>query len=194
MLGAHKRRAIWYDGSNPMANRNQYKERYRMKLFIHDLGEEAAAALNLPEENAAVVAAGGKFAHCKGCFFCWLKTPGRCVIKDGLMHMGALMGASSEVTIISENTYGGYSEAVKRALDRSISTSLPFFTYRGGRLHHRRRYKNRFHLRVILYGGITEGERAAARAMVKANGANMGSRGETLLFAESIRSIGGLLS
>ena len=164
-----------------------------MKLMIHDLNDEAFLALNISVEEFVVIQANDKTAPCKGCFGCWLKTPGVCVMKDKLQHIGALMGQNDEMIIISENCYGGYSEPVKRVLDRSISTSLPFFTFRGGKIHHRNRYKNKFGLKVILYGGITETERELAERMVQVNRHNMGSSDAALLISDTPDGIGRLL-
>lgn len=164
-----------------------------MKLLIHDLPNEVFSALNIPMDDIAIIAANGKFAHCQGCFGCWLKTPGHCFIKDEIQHIGALFGTSEEVIIISENWYGGYSAAVKLVLDRSISTSLPFTTYRGGRMHHRRRYSNKWLLKVIFYGGITDAEKEAAHKIIEANRYNLGSNSATLFFADKAEDIGGFL-
>jgi len=165
----------------------------KVKLLIHDLPDELFSTLSLPEDGMTVIAANGKFAPCQGCFACWLKTPGHCFIKDELQHIGALFGKSDEVIIISENWYGGYSAAVKRVLDRSISTSLPFFTYRGGSLHHRRRYKNEWRLKVILYGDFSDAEKETAHAIVEANRSNLGCRSASLFITNKPENVGGFL-
>ena len=164
-----------------------------MKLLIHDLQDDVFSALNVPQEDITVFAAKGKFAPCVGCYKCWMKTPGQCYVKDGLQHVGALFGKCDEAIIISENCYGGYSEAVKRVFDRSISTSVLFFTYRGGMMHHIRRYKNPFALRVFMYGDITEAEKAVAQQMVKANQNNIGCKEATIDFMDKPEDIGELL-
>lgn len=98
-----------------------------MHIIIHDLSDELFYALKFEEEiieiNTKNIA-----APCQGCFKCWLKNAGYCVINDSLQHIGAAVGTSDKVTIISEMCYGGYSSPIKRVMARSIGTSLPFFT------------------------------------------------------------------
>lgn len=163
-----------------------------MTLLIHDLQEEQFTALNISIKDLYIVAANGKFAPCQGCFRCWVKTPGYCYIKDELTHIGAVIGACKKVIIISQNCYGGYSKGVKNVLDRSISTSLPFITYRGKMLHHRLRYNNARDLTVGLYGDFTELEKATARKLVDANRVNVGYRTAEVFFAGSPEELEGV--
>lgn len=71
--------------------------------------------------------AGNRRVRCRGCFGCWLKTPGECVMHDGSQHIGSRMARSREVWIFSKILYGGFSAEVKRILDRCIPGVLPFF-------------------------------------------------------------------
>jgi multimeric flavodoxin WrbA len=87
-----------------------------MRLIIHDLNDEEFTALDIADKDTKTFAA-GKFAYCQGCFKCWIKTPGTCFINDELKHIGAFIGKSDEMVIISKNCYGGYSESVKRAME-----------------------------------------------------------------------------
>lgn len=164
-----------------------------MRVIIHDLPEDTANDIVTAKAETTVLFAHDKTAHCIGCFGCWLKTPGHCFIKDELQHIGACIGTCDELILISENWYGGYSAAVKKVLDRSIAFALPFFTYRGGMIRHRLRYKQQRDLRVILYGSFTEGEKDAAHAMVAANQVNLGCKSSALDMIPSIDGLGALL-
>ncbi|MDR2662268.1 MAG: hypothetical protein LBC31_04650 [Treponema sp.] len=164
-----------------------------MRLIIHDLNDEEFAALDIANTDAKIFAA-GKFAHCQGCFKCWVKTPGTCVINDGLKHMGAFIGKSNEMLIISKNCYGGYSEPVKRALDRGISALLPFFTWRDRMIHHIRRYKStKEYLTVMLYGDFTDLERETAEGIVERNRSNFGYKEARLVTLEKPGDLKGLV-
>lgn len=72
-----------------------------MKLVIHDLNRQMAEALGIfrlnEEEYMVVDSTGSKNNYCIGCFGCWLKTPGRCVIKDDFQTMGERLAASDEI-------------------------------------------------------------------------------------------------
>ena len=163
-----------------------------MNLIIHDLSKEQWDALAFPlKEETKIIDNSGKIKKCMGCFGCWLKTPGRCVIPDEYQRMGELAAKAVELTIISKCSFGSYSSFVKNVLDRSISYVLPFFEIREGEMHHRKRYDNQFLMRVIFYGSdITEEEKETAKELVKANAANLHGKVKEVLFVESAEKIG----
>ena len=163
-----------------------------MNLIIHDLSKEQWEALAFPlKEETKIIDNSGKIKRCMGCFGCWLKTPGRCVIPDEYQRMGELAAKAEELTIISKCSFGSYSSFVKNVLDRSISYVLPFFEIREGEMHHRKRYDNQFLMRVIFYGSdITEEEKETAKELVKANAVNLHGKVKEVLFVESAEKIG----
>lgn len=163
-----------------------------MNLIIHDLSKEQWEALAFPlKEETKIIDNSGKIKKCMGCFGCWLKTPGRCVIPDEYQRMGELAAKTEELTIISKCSFGSYSSFVKNVLDRSISYVLPFFEIREGKMHHRKRYDNQFLMRVIFYGSdITEEEKETAKELVKANAVNLHGKVKEVLFVESAEKIG----
>ena len=163
-----------------------------MNLIIHDLSKEQWEALAFPlKEETKIIDNSGNIKKCMGCFGCWLKTPGRCVIPDEYQRMGELAAKAEELTIISKCSFGSYSSFVKNVLDRSISYVLPFFEIREGEMHHRKRYDNQFLMRVIFYGSdITEEEKETAKELVKANAANLHGKVKEVLFVESAEKIG----
>jgi len=166
-----------------------------MKVLIHDLNEQNLSFPAEIEKDFVMVNANGAFAYCTGCFKCWLKTPGTCVINDRIKNIGALLGNSDETIIISRNNYGGYSEQVKRILDRSISGNMPFFTYRSWKMRHIKRYKfDRKRLVVILYGNFLESEIKTAELIVEANRSNMGFEEVKLHITEQADQTGRILN
>lgn len=86
---------------------------------------------------------------CQGCFACWLKHPGTCVHKDDQEPVLRAMAASDVQVWITPITFGGYSSALKKALDRFIPNILPFFELREGEVHHPIRYPRRRGLIVL---------------------------------------------
>ena len=108
-----------------------------MKLLIHDLNEKEWEEAAQQYEGYEVISDKGNIKPCVGCFGCWLKTPGQCVIKDGYDRMGALIHQAEEVTVISRYTYGGFSSFVKNVMDRSIGWVLPYMEIHHGEMHHR---------------------------------------------------------
>ncbi|MDL2215491.1 flavodoxin family protein [Ruminococcaceae bacterium OttesenSCG-928-N02] len=158
-------------------------------VIIHDLQGDALRLL--PRGTSfSVIDANEQAAYCIGCFGCWLKTPGVCILKDGLQHAGATLPQSDEIIIVSQNCYGGYSPSVKKVLDRSIAADLPFFTLRGGEVHHPFRYKKRPACKVFLYGDATPFEKETAQKLVQANALNLAWQQVTLTFIEDIETLG----
>lgn len=150
-----------------------------MKLVLHDLEQERFAQL-FPGllKDSRVISEGEKTPrHCVGCFGCWVKTPGTCVIPDGNGDYGRVLAQCTEYVIVSRIVYGGFSPFVKTLLDRNIGYLLPFFTTRNGEMHHSSRYPEQFRLTVLGYGeDATEGEQSTFRNIVKANALNLNVR------------------
>jgi hypothetical protein len=80
--------------------------------------------------------------HCLGCFGCWMKTPGVCVIDDTGRDVARAFIQSDLVVLLTPVTFGGYSSELKKAIDRLACPILsPFFTKIEGETHHKPRYK-----------------------------------------------------
>lgn len=61
-----------------------------------------------------------RIAHCVGCFGCWTKTPGRCVIRDDAIKIYPVIAKSERVLYVSRVKYGGYDSPMKTMLERAI--------------------------------------------------------------------------
>ena len=159
-----------------------------MKTVVHDLGKEQNEKLLASADR--VVSADGRYAPCQGCFRCWTKHPAACAMKDELHQACRVLGTADDLTIITENLYGSYSAPVKNLLDRSIGTSTPFSTYRGGQMHHTLRYgkQNCFH--VIVYGNITDAEKDTWKLMAERNAINMGFTAHSVTFCADAEEAG----
>lgn len=157
-----------------------------MDILIHDLEAERFQAL-FPEipDGVRVISKTGEIKPCVGCFGCWVKTPGKCVIQDGYEALGEWLCGAERVTLISRCVYGGYSPFIKNVLDRSISYLLPFFKVKNGTTHHQQRYAHRFSLRVYFYGDISEEERAVAEVLVQANALNYHTSTHKVAFCQA---------
>ena len=160
------------------------------RLIIYDIPTEL-----LPNcEETILVNAKEINQYCIGCFGCWLKTPGTCVMKDGFQDMGKKLSEVEELQIISKVTFGSYSSAVKNVLDRSISYVLPFFEIRNGEMHHGERYHNDLKISAVFYGDITESEKETSRNLVKANAINLNADMGNVIFVEKMEMIQEVLS
>ncbi len=80
-------------------------------------------------------------APCAGCFGCWTRTPGECVVADGARDVVRAYVRSEVVVYATPVTFGGYSSHLKAMLDRLIPVLDPRFAVVGGEVHHRLRYR-----------------------------------------------------
>lgn len=162
-----------------------------MNLIIHDLEPDEWEALQIPvQEDTKIIDRQGDIHRCVGCFGCWVRTPGQCVIADDYQKMGELFARTDQLTIISRCRFGSYSSFVKNVLDRSISYILPFFEIRKGEMHHKPRYGNRITMEAIFYGtDVTEEEKATAKRLVEANAVNLSGDVQRVVFVEEIGKI-----
>lgn len=91
-------------------------------------------------------------AHCNGCFGCWIKTPGECIIADKISAINKDCMNSELVIYVSPIVFGGFSGIMKNTLDRSLPNVSPFFTVAADQTTHNPRY-DKYPLRsVIGYG------------------------------------------
>ena len=162
-----------------------------MKVIIHDLGSRYAGLVAAKCDRA--IDADGKYAPCQGCFGCWTKHPAECFMKDALQQACRIIGQADELVIVTRNLYGGYAADIKNVLDRSIGTSTPFSTYRGRQMHHTLRYGKRGLWKVIVYGEITEAEKATFRYMAERNAVNDGFERSEVRFLENLSELEGWL-
>lgn len=81
-----------------------------------------------------------EIAPCLGCFGCWIKTPGICVVDDDGREVVRMAVQSDLMIFLTPVTFGGYSSNLKKALDRIIPIASPFFMKIAGEIHHRPRY------------------------------------------------------
>lgn len=157
-----------------------------MKLIITDLKD-------LPikiQGEYKIIKPTNQIHHCLGCFACWVKTPGQCIIHDGFENTGIDMSKCNELIIISQCYYGSVSPFIKMVQDRAISYIHPDFVVRQGELHHKRRYQNIITLSAYFYGeDITENEKQIAQHMIEANALNYDGTVKTIGFYKNIKEM-----
>ena len=139
-------------------------------------------------DTKAFALAGMEIKPCRGCFSCWVKTPGRCVIEDDQEAILRETATSDLFIWLTPVTFGGYSPELKKALDRIIPVLLPFFARLHGETHHPLRYPRRRRLLVI---GTQKQEDAGSegvfRRLVGRNALNMeGAEAAALVFSGDV--------
>jgi len=82
-----------------------------------------------------------EISDCDGCFSCWIKTPGICVVDDDGRDIAIKHIQSDLLILLTPITFGGYSSELKKAIDRLIPNELPFYIKIHEEIHHEPRYE-----------------------------------------------------
>ena len=133
-------------------------------------------------------------APCTGCFGCWTRTPGECVVEDSARDILRSYVGSDIVVYATPVTFGGYSSQLKKMLDRFIPVLDPRFTTVGGEVHHLLRYGR--YPKTIGLGTLPSPDPEAERLfslLVARNGLNIHQTVESIVLVgvadpESARS------
>lgn len=100
-------------------------------------------------------------ASCIGCFGCWIKTPGQCVINDMMSDINRSFINSDVVIYFTPIVFGQFSGNIKNAIDRWLPNVLPFFQQYNGRTRHPARYEKYPTEIIVGYSDdITEEEKS----------------------------------
>lgn len=115
-----------------------------------------------------------KIAFCTGCFGCWIKTPGMCVLRDDSEAITRAASAAEWMLLLTPVVCGGYSSVLKRQLDRMIGINLPFFMQKEGETHHVPRFARYPSWMVVgLQAERDEEESAIFEELVQRNALNV---------------------
>jgi len=94
---------------------------------------------------------------CRGCFSCWLKTPGECVIKDDMAELLKKFAGSDIVVFATPLYVDNVTGIMKNFMDRLIPGGDPHFEKdEGGECAHLMRSEKRVKLVVISNCGFPE--------------------------------------
>ena len=83
-----------------------------------------------------------KINPCMGCFGCWTKTPGKCVIRDSAVKIYPLIAQAENVLYISRIVYGSYDVPMKTMFERAIPVQQAFIRIHNNETHHVQRSVN----------------------------------------------------
>lgn len=142
-----------------------------MKLILSD----CSLPIQIPEgkEVKWINLSELNISNCVGCFGCWTKTPGRCVIRDDAARVYPLIAASDKVLYVSRIKYGGYDTIMKTMLERAIPVQQAFLRIVQGETHHVQRAVASKQAVIVAYGETSEEEQALFRRLVERNARNM---------------------
>ena len=78
------------------------------------------------EDNRYIDLSALRIANCVGCFGCWVKTPGRCVIRDDAVKVYPLIARSERLIYVTAVEFGSYGTVMKTMLERAIPVQQAF--------------------------------------------------------------------
>ena len=78
--------------------------------------------------------------YCRGCWGCWVKTPGECLVKDDTSEIRRQYINSDLVLFASPTIMGFTSALLKKVHDKLIPLVHPYFELVNGEVHHLSRY------------------------------------------------------
>jgi len=127
------------------------------------------------DEVEVMVLRNMSIASCLGCFGCWLKTPGECVIHDAGNELPGKVIQSDFVFLLTPISFGMYSSELKKALDRfPCPVLLPFFEKINGEIHHAPRYNK--YPTLVAIGALPNSDEESENTfttLVSRNGINL---------------------
>lgn len=117
----------------------------------------AAGATHAGAEVENIFLAKKEINHCRGCFACWLKTPGKCVIKDDMAELIDKFIRSDVVVFATPVYVDNVTGIMKDFMDRIIPAADPHFEKdEGGECVHVAKYDKVPKLVVISNCGFPE--------------------------------------
>ena len=125
-----------------------------------------------------------KIAPCVGCFGCWTKTPGKCVIRDDAVKVYPVLAGSDTALYVSRVRYGGYDLVMKTMLERAIPVQQAFIRLLDGETHHVQRAVVPKKATILAYGARDREEEELFRRLVARNAKNMSFQSYEIRFTD----------
>ena len=125
-------------------------------------------------------------SHCLGCNYCWLKTPGECVIKDDYEPLLKKMVMADQVWLLSDIKFGFVSYQTKNIVDRVMPIITMNLHFEKKQMRHIVRYKHNPNWGVIYAG---EGEQKYLNRWCERVAINFGSKSLGAYSTEQIQEV-----
>ena len=87
---------------------------------------------------------------CTGCWSCWVKTPGKCILSDDMDSILSSVINSDLLLYLAEPVLGYVNYRLKMVMDRSIPLVHPYIELVNGECHHKKRYEKYPYIGLIL--------------------------------------------
>lgn len=151
-----------------------------MRLILSD--KPLSIGENLDEDVRYFDLSALHIANCVGCFGCWTKTPGKCVIRDDATKVYPCIAKSDHVLYVTRLKYGGYDTVMKTMLERALPIQQAFIHIDDKETHHVQRDVAWKEAVLVAYGDICPQEQEIFRQLVARNARNMHFTSYRILF------------
>lgn len=123
---------------NPYPDNQEFDEYLNNLAKLLELSDNSVVHFKLREM---------KIQHCRGCFGCWVKTPGQCIFKDD-SHAICREVINSHFVLFAAPLVMGFPSAIlKIALDKLIPILHPYIELVDNKeCHHEKRYDKEYPL------------------------------------------------
>lgn len=143
--------------------------------------------LGKPEGDYLLIdTAGLRISHCLGCNYCWLKTPGQCVIQDDYEPILKQINTADRVWLISDTRFGFLSHQTKNIVDRLMPIITMYLKFEGGQMRHVMRYDRQPDLGIVYTG---DADAAYLERWCQRMALNLGSRSLGAYSAAQIKEV-----
>ncbi|HSV42071.1 MAG TPA: NAD(P)H-dependent oxidoreductase [Methanomassiliicoccales archaeon] len=140
---SEKMRVLIIDGAAP--------DDADVKRLVEMVGQELQR-MNVPFESVALREK--NIAPCRGCYGCWIETPGQCHNQDDGPDIIRSWMVSDMVILVGNVTFGCYPSLLKNMLDRMIGILHPYYVAKRSSVEHLARYE--FNPSLLAVGVRTE--------------------------------------
>ena len=122
--------------------------------------------------------------NCKGCFCCWVKTPGKCIIRDDAVSIYTKIAKTDFIVYVSRVKFGCYDTPVKNLMERSLPVQKAFIRLYKGETHHFQRDVVPKKAFIIAYGAKSDYEKRVFEKLVDRNSKNMSFYDYEIIFTD----------
>ncbi|MDN5312463.1 MAG: hypothetical protein PWQ68_1436 [Thermoanaerobacteraceae bacterium] len=93
---------------------------------------------------------------CRGCFTCWTKTPGRCILHDDMKGVLEQIKKADILVLATPLYHFGMTAHLKRLLERTLPLADPHIIKKGDHFSHPRREEHRMDMVLIANCGFPD--------------------------------------
>lgn len=119
-------------------NANEHDHMDELNSYVEDLTKE----LQKNHDVNRIILRNHDLKYCMGCWDCWVKSPGKCAIKDDMEYILQTFISSDLVIFASPMKMGFPSSLMKKVNDRLIPLVHPYITLDKDECHHVARYSS----------------------------------------------------